>query len=217
MAALLTGLLGATHCIGMCGSISAALSLSFPKEVLYSAPNRLLHLLFINLGRTSGYVSFGAVAGAIGSASTAPLQPQPALWVSQTVTVTVLVMLGFYYLGYARLLGPLERLGHFLWRRIQPYTFKFQPGRTIFSSFSCGYLWAFMPCGMIYSTLALAFVAGDLLSGAKIMLVFGAATLPTLMSAGFFSAELDKLLQQTWVRRVAGLSLFAFAIYVLVR
>lgn len=211
MTALLAGLLGATHCIGMCGSISAALSLSFPKEVLHSTPKRLLHLLTINLGRISGYGVIGACAGLIGQSTTAPLDAEPSLWVATTITTGVLIALGLYYMGFTQVLSPLERVGHTLWRRVQPITLRFQPGRHLYTSYVSGFLWSFLPCGMVYGVAALAFASGEAVMGAQIMLLFGFATLPTLISAGFFAAELDQLLQQPWVRRVAGLSLFTLA------
>lgn len=217
MAALLAGLLGATHCIGMCGSISAALSLSFPKETLRSTPRRLLHLLAINLGRIAGYAAIGAVAGLLGTTTSPAEQGEPALWLSTAITSAVLVALGLYYMGHTALLAPLERVGHTLWRRVQPLTLKLQPGRHLHSSCGCGFLWAFLPCGMVYGAAALALASADPLTGAQIMALFGLATLPTLISAGFFAAELDKLLQQPWVRRLAGLSLLALAALLLWR
>ncbi|MGB0867480.1 MAG: sulfite exporter TauE/SafE family protein [Granulosicoccaceae bacterium] len=215
MAALLAGLLGATHCIGMCGSISAALSLSFPKETLRSTPKRLLHLLAINLGRLSGYACIGAATGFLGSSTTTPLDPEPALWLSTVITACVLVALGIYYMGFTGILSPLEQLGHKLWRRVQPITLKLQPGRQLPISYGSGFLWAFLPCGMVYGAAALAFASGNAVTGAQIMALFGLATLPTLISAGFFAAELDKLLQQPWVRRLAGTSLLILAAFFL--
>ena len=217
MAALLAGLLGATHCIGMCGSISAALSLSFPKETLRSTPKRLLHLFAINMGRISGYAAIGAAAGFIGSSTTASLDSEPILWVSTLITTVVLVALGFYYMGFTGVLSPLEQLGHKLWRRVQPITLKLQPGRHLHTSYGSGFVWAFLPCGMVYGAAALALASASAITGAQIMLLFGFATLPTLISAGFFAAELDKLLQQQWVRRIAGISLFVLAAFFLWR
>lgn len=217
MAALLAGLLGATHCIGMCGSITAALSLSFPPEVRRSTAKRMLHLLAINLGRISGYAVVGAIMGFIGSGASAPLDAQPALWLSSLISTAVLLALGFYYMGFSAALSPLERLGHKLWRHVQPITLKIQPGRALHSSYLSGLLWSLLPCGMVYGAAALAFASGKLVAGAQIMLLFGMATLPALLSAGFFASELDKMLQQVWIRRFAGLSLIALAGYFLWR
>jgi len=213
MAALLTGLLGATHCMGMCGSISAALSLSFPKHVLTSTPKRLLHLFAINTGRVSGYGCIGALAGLIGKTATTPLSLEPTLAFSHTVSALALLALGLYYLGYTQLLGPLEQLGHRLWKRVQPLTLKLQPGNHLLASYGSGFLWSFLPCGMVYATAALAFASGDVTTGGQIMVLFGIATLPTLLSAGFFAAELDKLMQSPVLRRVAGFSLIALSVW----
>ena len=215
MAALLAGVLGAGHCIGMCGGITAALSLSFPKRILVSAPLRFLHLLAINSGRICGYGSIGALAGLIGEGSQLALNPEPALLFSKVLTAVVLFTLGIYYMGSTRLLLPLEKLGHRLWRQIQPLTLRIQPGSHLLASFATGYLWAFLPCGMVYGAAALALASSNMVIGAQIMLLFGLATLPTLLSAGFFASELEQLLRQTWVRRSAGALLIIAAVVLL--
>ena len=63
LALFLVGLLGGTHCIGMCGGIVGALSLGAT-----SRPS--LHLAY-NAGRILSYGVAGAIAGALGGASLA--------------------------------------------------------------------------------------------------------------------------------------------------
>jgi hypothetical protein len=67
LAALLAGLLGGVHCVGMCGGIVAAFSFRADG----SAPPFRMHLAY-NLGRVSSYVLFGALAGALGARSSWP-------------------------------------------------------------------------------------------------------------------------------------------------
>ncbi len=63
LALLLIGLLGGTHCIGMCGGIVGALSIGGPARLS-------LHLAY-NLGRVTSYATAGAIAGALGQAGMA--------------------------------------------------------------------------------------------------------------------------------------------------
>ncbi|HZX31215.1 MAG TPA: sulfite exporter TauE/SafE family protein, partial [Rhodocyclaceae bacterium] len=61
IALFLVGLLGGTHCVGMCGGIVGALSMG--GQARWS-----LHLAY-NGGRIVSYAVAGAIAGALGSAS----------------------------------------------------------------------------------------------------------------------------------------------------
>ena len=61
--AFITGLMGAGHCIGMCGGLVGALSLS---EAGQKGGWRF-HLLY-NIGRITTYTFIGAVVGWLGSA-----------------------------------------------------------------------------------------------------------------------------------------------------
>ena len=60
--ALVTGFLGSGHCIGMCGGIVAALSLSGPGR----QGGMLFHLLY-SLGRVATYTGIGFLVGWLGS------------------------------------------------------------------------------------------------------------------------------------------------------
>src|SRR5574340_348577 len=60
----LVGLLGGTHCVGMCGGIVGALSLQMPANV----PQWRFHLAY-NLGRLASYAFAGVLVGAAGASS----------------------------------------------------------------------------------------------------------------------------------------------------
>jgi len=64
ISALLVGLLGGTHCVGMCGGIVGALSLQMPANV----PQWRFHLAY-NLGRIVSYGAAGVLVGAAGRAA----------------------------------------------------------------------------------------------------------------------------------------------------
>ncbi|MGL5498976.1 MAG: sulfite exporter TauE/SafE family protein, partial [Aeromonas sobria] len=62
--ALLVGLAGSAHCIGMCGGVSAALSMAIPANKQHFW-GRLAYLLNYNLGRILSYVIAGALVGGL--------------------------------------------------------------------------------------------------------------------------------------------------------
>ena len=63
LALFLVGLLGGTHCVGMCGGIVGALSMGGP-------PRLSLHLAY-NAGRILSYALAGVIVGALGGLSLA--------------------------------------------------------------------------------------------------------------------------------------------------
>lgn len=63
IAIFLVGLLGGTHCVGMCGGIVGALTVQIPGAVQRQWP---IHLAY-NLGRIATYILLGAAMGALGT------------------------------------------------------------------------------------------------------------------------------------------------------
>jgi len=67
-----------------------------------------------------------------------------------------------------------------------------------------GALWGWLPCGLIYSALALAMTQTAGLAAGS-MVIFGVGTLPAVLAAGIAAQQLNRLLQQRGIR--IGLSL----------
>src|SRR5271166_5442702 len=112
LAVFLLGLLGGTHCVGMCGGIVSALSVQMPGAKT-AWP---LHLAY-NFGRISSYTLAGALMGAVGSFGLllGDLLPiQMTLYVAANL---MLVAMGIYLMGVTRALAFTERVGLLLWAR----------------------------------------------------------------------------------------------------
>jgi sulfite exporter TauE/SafE len=210
LALFLVGLLGGTHCVGMCGGIVGALSMGHtPGAPGASFP---LHLAY-NFGRILSYTLAGAIVGALGSASLALAGQLPLRLALYVVANLMLIALGFYLMGITQALAFTERLGQNLWRRIQPLTRRFLPARSVAQALPLGMLWGWLPCGLVYSALATALAAGSAKQGALLMLAFGLGTLPNLLLAGLLLVRLRHLVQNPLVRRVAGLLVAAFGVW----
>lgn len=208
LALFLVGLLGGTHCVGMCGGIVGALSMG-------AAPRLSLHLAY-NAGRIASYVLAGAIVGTLGAASLALSEQLPLRIALYVLANLMLIALGLYLMGVTQALAFTERLGQNLWKRIQPATRRFLPARTVRQAFPLGLLWGWLPCGLVYSALATALTAGSALRGAGLMLAFGLGTLPNLLLAGFLLARLRGWVQQKAVRVAAGLTVAGFGVWGLV-
>ena len=205
IALFLVGLLGGTHCVGMCGGIVGALSLG--------APARWSMLLAYNAGRILSYSAAGAIAGALGAASLGLEGQMPIRLILYFLANLMLVALGLYLLGVTRALAFTERAGQSLWRLLQPLTRRFLPARSMAQAFPLGLLWGWLPCGLVYSALATSLTAGSAGSGALAMLAFGLGTLPNLLLAGIVLARLNEFVRRPAVRIFSGLLVLGFGLY----
>ena len=209
IAVFLVGLLGGTHCAAMCGGIVSALSMPD------GAPQRSawpLHLAY-NIGRIGSYTLAGAMAGTIGSLGLLFNGILPVQMVLYVVTNLMLVALGLYLTGVTRTLAVVERLGQKLWGRIQPLTRRFLPAQSVSQALPLGMLWGWLPCGMVYSVLTTALVAGSAGRGAGLMLAFGLGTLPNLLLAGLLLKRLRDLTRARSLRLASGMLVLAFGVF----
>lgn len=207
LAVFLAGLLGGTHCFGMCGGIVAALSAGVAPDVRRWP----LHLAY-NAGRIASYTLAGALVGAAGGALllAGTLWPRLGLLVLANL---MLVAMGAYLSGLPQLLMPLERAGSRLWRKVQPLSRRWLPVRSVAQALPLGLVWGWLPCGLVYSALATALASASAGPGAATMLAFGIGTLPNLLLAGLLAEQVRGLLQSLWVRRTAGLVVIGLGIH----
>ena len=198
-AIFMVGLVGGMHCAGMCGGIVAALSAGQPGG---RAPWSL-HLAF-NAGRIAVYCVAGAAAGAAGSMVMFLNDVLPIQLAMYLLANLMLVGLGLYLFGITRYVAAVERVGALAWRLIRPLAGRFLPARTWPRALGLGLLWGWIPCGLVYSMLATALLAGDAFDGALVMLAFGLGTLPNLLLAGALMRALSRSRNGRAVRTVAG-------------
>lgn len=205
IALFLVGLLGGTHCVGMCGGIVGALSMG--------APSRWSMHLAYNAGRILSYGLAGALVGALGAASLGLDGQVPVRNVLFLLANLMLIALGFYLLGVTRALAFTERMGQSLWRHVQPLTRRFLPARSVAQAFPLGLLWGWLPCGLVYSALTTALTAGSAGRGALCMLAFGLGTLPNLLLAGIVLARINEFVRRPLVRMASGALVLGFGLY----
>ena len=223
------GLLGSVHCIGMCGGIVGAFSMApasvrakpFPVavNVMNGKANGalLLRTLSYNLGRIGSYAVAGALAG--GLAGGARLLAGMQAWQAgiHVLAQLMLVALGLYLMDAWRGLARTETVGNILWQRLRPLTGLLLPLDSPFKLVLAGGLWGWLPCGMVYSVLLTALLSGSAASGAAVMLAFGLGTLPVLLTAGMFGAQLRSVLQRRGVRVACGMVVLLFGVFGLLR
>jgi len=215
LAALLVGLLNGAHCLGMCGGIVGALSLG-ALERKADPLSRMPLLLGYNLGRILSYTLAGGLAGGLGLLLTGVMPLSWAQLVLRGLAAAFMMVMGLYVAGWWMGLARLERVAAGLWRYIEPLGRRFLPVTTTRRAILVGLVWGWLPCGLVYSTLVWALSAGGPLQGASLMLAFGLGTLPNLLLIGATAGALGAQLRRPWVRRLAGILILGFGLYLLV-
>ncbi|MEN5301460.1 sulfite exporter TauE/SafE family protein [Pseudomonas sp. TWI628] len=206
--ALVLGLLGGGHCLGMCGGLMGALTLAIPPE---QRGRRLRLLMAYNLGRILSYACAGLLLGLAGWA----LASSPAAMALRVVAALLLITMGLYLAGWWSGLTRIEALGRGLWRHIQPAASRLMPVSSMPRALLLGALWGWLPCGLVYSTLLWAASQGNAGYSAALMLAFGLGTWPILLATGLAAERVNALLRRRSVRMAGGVLVILFGIWTL--
>ncbi len=202
--AFVVGFFSAAHCLGMCGSIMGALTLSLPSEVRGGAGRFLLFVVLYNLGRILTYVFMGVAVGFTGQQLGGALEGEGWRQAASVVAAVTIILIGLYLTGWVPILRNMDRLGGGLWKLLEPYGRKLLPVRTPQAAFFSGLVWGWLPCGLVYYALILALPLSDPIMSGLFMLVFGLGTLPVMIGTGVFAGTLARLGRNVRLRQAAG-------------
>jgi sulfite exporter TauE/SafE len=206
-----TGLLGTGHCIGMCGGLVSALSLSEAGQ----KGGWGFHLLY-NAGRITTYTFIGAVVGWLGSA---------LAYTNHFKTVTRTLLLGSDI--FVILVG-LGTAGLFTWVNISKLDFagpmkmmttavgRLRRLPPALAALPLGLLFGFIPCGYLYAVAITAAQSAKVTTGALMLLAFGLGTTPSLLFVGGTTHWLSGK-ARTWMLRIAGIIVAGMGIINLLR
>ncbi|MBS3963785.1 MAG: sulfite exporter TauE/SafE family protein [Methylomonas sp.] len=212
LAAFVVGLFSSLHCIGMCGSIIGTLTLSLSPTLRQNKRRLLLVVFSYNMGRISSYTLAGAIVGAISALLTAPFADGHGYRVLQVLSALVITGAGLYIGGWFPRFAYIEKLGARLWKLIEPFGRRLIPVKTIPQALLFGMIWGWLPCGLIYTALAMAVTSGSVWHSTTTMLAFGLGTLPAVMGVGIMTHWLTKLARIQQFKRVAGVLLIVFGL-----
>ena len=174
----MAGMAGSFHCIGMCGGIVAALSMTTAPG---SARSRTLSLALYNIGRITTYTFLGVVAGFIGSSLDLPAMRAVGVWLGLAANLMVITIGLASAFGFSWGLNSLESSsGRFFAEPLR----RAISGNSSFAFLPVGLMLGFLPCGLIYGPLAVAAANGSPLRGGLMMLALGLGTVPILMLFG---------------------------------
>ncbi len=206
-AALLAGLLGSAHCLGMCAGISGLFGVS---AEVRSLRRQVPMAIAYNTGRIMTYALLGAIVAGVGGAlvDAKPTLARPIL----LITGTVIILIGLQVAFNWRLLNPVERMGAVLWRKLAPIARHFVPVTSVPRAFGLGLLWGWLPCGLVYSVLLIAATSVAPVDGAAIMAAFGVGTMPAMVMTGLGAAQMSQLLRSRGTRLGFGLLIIVLGV-----
>lgn len=167
LTALLMGLAGGPHCLAMCGAACAGIGRAAQHQ---GQGQGTASMLMFQLGRILGYSTLGALAATtmqgVGWLSTQSAVFRP-VW---TFFHIVAFLVGVLLLWRAEQPLWLEGVGRSVWRRVQHLTshLRLRHGGVVV----LGFLWALMPCGLLYGALLVAALSNSPEEGALVMALF---------------------------------------------
>ncbi len=196
--ALLMGLVGGPHCIAMCGAACAGIGKA-------AGEHSTAAIWTFQLGRIAGYSTLGALAAAsmqgLGWLTTQTATMRP-VW---TLFHVGAMMVGLALLLMARQPVWLEETARRVWMRIRSFHGSWGSAAPL----AIGAMWAFMPCGLLYSALLLAALSGTALDGALTMALFALGSSVSLLVGPWLLLRLGARGSGEWGMRLVGLALAA--------
>ena len=171
--ALILGLAGGFHCIGMCGPIA------FIIPVNRSSTTSLIFQTFLyHFGRLLSYSLIGLLFGFIGKGLyLAGFQQRLSILMGVIMILTIIIPVSvfnkynFLYPLY-KIIGKVKyNLGIYLNKKSNK------------ALFSIGFFNGFLPCGLVYIALIGSISTGNVVQGALYMALFGIGTIPMMTSA----------------------------------
>ena len=198
--AFLLGLLGAGHCVAMCGGIATALGLNAPGKVGYS--------IAYQFGRIFSYMLIGLIFGLFAS-----LVPKSMIMYLRLLAAILLLAIALYLSGLWNALAGIEKLGHMLWTFIRPVASRISRPQSWSLALLAGMVWGWLPCGMVYSALGLASLSAHPLYSALTMLAFGLGTFPAMAGMTIFSQSLIKLISHRFSRIFSAIVIVIMALW----
>lgn len=210
------------HCVGMCGSLTVAFSLSGQHKNTSNWRHSLRFHLLLNLGRAVSYTVVGIVLGGVGSVliASGQLAGVGSSFRQGMAVVTGLMLMGFGLGQIQPNFFPRLPILHPLQGQFHTYFAKMMTRISLQTQWwipaILGSIWGLIPCGFLYTAQLKAAETGSPTEGAATMLAFGLGTMPTMLGVGISASRLSAS-QRSQLFRLGGWVTVAIGIVTLMR
>lgn len=180
------GIMGAFHCLGMCGPL--ALALPFNNSTV---TDKIYGVSIYNLGRITSYTLLGALFGVIGqSVSLFGWQQMLSIILGTAIIIFMLIPKK----AVNKLL--ISKFGCSFFNNIRRWLSEMLTKKQRSSLFAIGMLNGLLPCGLVYLAIAGSVATGSVIKSALFMASFGAGTLPVMWGVVFMGNHIGKSLRR---------------------
>lgn len=188
--ALIFGLLGSFHCVGMCGPIAFLLPVDRNNNVKKIGQTFLYHF-----GRILAYSIIGLAFGLVGkSLNLFGFQQQLSIFIGILMLLVIFIpQKTFNRYNFSK---PVFKIIS----KVKSALGKELKKKTPDTFLTIGLLNGFLPCGLVYMAVFGAIATGDALSGSLYMAIFGIGTIPLMTTAIYLGNFLNAQVRQR-VRR----------------
>ena len=184
--AIIFGLLGSFHCIGMCGPIAFMLPVDRSNST-----RKVVQIITYHIGRMLAYAIIGLTFGLVGkSLYIFGLQQQLSIGIGILMIVVVLIPAQtFNKYNYSK---PIYKLIS----KVKSALGKALKKKTNDTFLTIGFLNGFLPCGLVYMAVFASLVTGSALLSSLYMILFGLGTVPLMTSAIYLGKFLNTTIKQ---------------------
>ncbi|HEY5688899.1 MAG TPA: sulfite exporter TauE/SafE family protein [Yeosuana sp.] len=186
ISALIFGLLGSFHCVGMCGPIAFMLPVDQT-----NAYRKVIQISIYHLGRLLSYSIIGLVFGLIGKGLYLfGFQQQLSMIIG--VTMIIIVLIPYKTFNKYNFSKPVYKIIS----KVKSGLGTALKKKTLDTFLTIGFLNGFLPCGLVYMAVFGAMASGNALEGSAYMTLFGIGTIPLMTSAIYFSNFIKGAMRQ---------------------
>ncbi|NRD23946.1 sulfite exporter TauE/SafE family protein [Winogradskyella litoriviva] len=186
VSALILGLLGSLHCVGMCGPIAFMLPVDRSNSF-----KKVSQIAIYHFGRLIAYSIIGLVFGLLGK-SFYLFGVQQQLSIVIGILMIVIIILPYKTISKHNLSKPLYKLIS----KLKSSLGKALKKRTPDTFLTIGFLNGFLPCGLVYMAVFGAIATGSLFEGSLYMILFGIGTIPLMTTAIYLGKFLNSTIKQ---------------------
>lgn len=184
--AIILGLLGSFHCVGMCGPI--AFMLPVDRE---NTSKKVFQIFTYHFGRILAYSMIGLFFGLIGK-SLYIFGFQQQLSIGIGVLMIVVILMPVRIFNKYNFSKPIYKLISKV-KKSMGVAFKKKTADTFLT---IGFLNGFLPCGLVYMAVFASLAMESTLKGSLYMALFGIGTIPLMTTAIYLGKFINSTVKQ---------------------
>ncbi|MCD8422168.1 sulfite exporter TauE/SafE family protein [Tenacibaculum finnmarkense] len=204
LSALIFGLLGSFHCIGMCGPIAFMLPVDRTNKI-----TQFFQILSYHFGRLFTYSLIGLLFGFLGKGFYFfGFQQQLSIAAGILMILVILLPKTFQKYNFSK---PINK-----WvMKVKSSLGKELKNKGNDTFFTIGFLNGFLPCGLVYMAVFGALASSNALSGSLYMFLFGLGTVPLMTIIAYVGNFANGLLRKTIQQAIPYVVVFIGILFIL--